>query len=330
MPTPAMDRSETLFAEALQGGRHASISSEMLELMGKEAATKFLEQEIPLNESISKLAGEHADISSEQVKRVCEFANTSVYLARHDQAKTAGAKSSYPQFQLADPARVIQDLNDGAVPTITTETDIAYSRAAARPVEKTASVAGGWGNSSKERAWNELQKSFLGDGKTAATHSVDSVIDDVYAMKDSLTGTRDHLRVKGEQLLFMRKEAQAEYYELAKRHLLDGGSFTDLLAAAQSLPYEMPKIATVIGQLSESLVHDRVTSFEALQRQTNELEKVAHRVVNPQHPFVRTLGAIIDLDQESEKVSIALDEVDSHLSQVQAFIKEHFLAGASS
>mgnify|MGYP003353403588 CR=1 FL=1 len=71
-------------------------------------------------EAVAKLASAVPDMNAEQVKRVCEYANTNVYLALHDKNKTAGAGSSYPQFELADPSRVIQDLSDGAKPTVIT------------------------------------------------------------------------------------------------------------------------------------------------------------------------------------------------------------------
>lgn len=326
MTSPAMDRSEKAFADGLRSERYAKLPPEALEQMGKEAATRFLEKGVALNDSIAKLAGAHDDISNEQVKRICEFANTAVYLARHDQAKTAGASSSYPQFPLADPARVIQDLNDGATPTVTTATDIAYSRAASKPVEKTASVKT---STAKDQAWAEVEKLF--QVKTAAPEfTSESVVDDVFALKDSLLSTRDHLRWKGEQLSVMHKEAQDEYYELVKRHLLDGGSFTDVLAATQALPFDNEKVAGALNPVLLQILREKVASAQELAAATRGLEKVAHRVVNPEHPFVKTLGAIIDLDQEITKVAAALDEIEPELAKVQTFIRESFGARQAS
>lgn len=320
MTSHVMDRSKAAFAEALQGGSHSSISPEMLEAMGKEAANKFLGRNIPLNEAISKIAGSYPDISHEQVKRVCEFANTSVYLARHDQAKTAGAGSSYPQFDLADPARVIHDLNDGARPTSSTPTDVAYSRQASKSVEKTASA-------DAEVAFNDL---FLGGAKEVTTHTKESAVEDVFALKESLVSTKDHLKAKGQELDSMFKEASEEYYELAKRHLIGGGSFTDLLSAAQSISAPTEKIAEVITQFTERLMAEKIASASTLKAACNDLEKVAHRVVNEKHQFVTTFGALVDLDQQIEKVAVALKDIDSPLAEVKAFIKENFHARASS
>ena len=106
----------------------ATISPEMLELLGKQAANQYLDSGISLNESIAKLAGAHPDINVEQVKRVVEFANTAVHLGLHDKNKTAGARESYPQFELADAGRIVQDLTDGARPTRLTQVDVEYGR----------------------------------------------------------------------------------------------------------------------------------------------------------------------------------------------------------
>ena len=101
-------------------GQHAKLSPEALEMMGKQAANMFLDTGLSLNEAVVKIASEHHDINVEQLKRVAEFANTAVYLAKHDQSKTAGDSTSYPQFELADPARIVQDMSDGARPTVVT------------------------------------------------------------------------------------------------------------------------------------------------------------------------------------------------------------------
>src|SRR5258708_3946623 len=84
------------------GSEKAVISAESLELMGKRAASFLFDHGIPLNEGIRKIASEYKDINHEQIKRVVEFANISAYLTQHDKNKTAGAESSYPQFELAD------------------------------------------------------------------------------------------------------------------------------------------------------------------------------------------------------------------------------------
>lgn len=312
---PTSSRSDLSFFEALQGGRHATISPETLEMLGKEAANRFLEQGVALNDGIAKLAGSHPDISPEQIRRVAEFANTAVYLAKHDQSKTAGAGSSYPQFELADPARIIQDLNDGATPTRLTPTDLAYSRLSHKGMyEKTASVRA----SSRDRAEEAFYAQFAVE-KVAQDYTTDTVVEEIYTLKDGLESARSHLLAKGEELDLMQKQAYAEYRETVKRHLLDGGSFTDVVKAASATGFEGGRIASFLGGLGEELIGEGVALGAP------DLTKVAHRVVNPEHPLVRLCGQVLEFDGEIEKVAEAVTGLEEQLTEVRGFIRENFL-----
>lgn len=289
--------------------RHAPISPESLEMMGKEAANMFLDGGVALNEGVAKLAGAHDDINHEQVKRICEFANTAVYLARHDQSKTAGAASSYPQFMLADPNRVIQDLSDGARPTVVTQTDADYGR---QPFKKIS---------------HDIGYAALGEmfGKTASAepdHSVDTGVDNILATKNQLVGLRDNLTHTGETFDLMRKEAEAEYYDLVKRHLLDGGGFEDVMVSARSSGVGEERVGAALQPVVSQLIKEKVASPDRLKAGVRNLEKVAHRVLNQEHPFVKTFVTLLALDDEIEKVASGLASVTEQLDAVNTFIKE--------
>lgn len=309
--------SDELSNYLMNGSRHASLSAESLELMGKQAANRFLQEGLALNESISKLAGEHQDINGEQIKRIVEFANNAVYLAKHDQSKTAGANASYPQFELADASRIIQEMSDGARPTVTTPVDIEYSRLPAK-----AQI------SPKD---DVIAKVFgIDPEKTASVdYSKDTAVKQVMDTKDDLTAAKDLLENKGESFEMALKEAQAEYYDLVKRHMLDGNSFSDVLVAAQSSGADKLKIAEAFRPIIVRLLTEKVASPTVLQAMTEQLEKVAHRVVNEKHPLVSTFRSVLALEAEVEKVAMSLSEVDAQLGRVKGFIKEQFLAGSS-
>ena len=342
---------EKLSTALAKEGKHANVSPEMLEMMGKSAANTFIEKGVSLNESISKLAAAHDDISQEQVKRICEFANTAVYLAKHDMSKTAGSKESYPEFDLADPNRVIQDLSDGTKSTITTKVDADYSRlpqkvkeskgpfdiepeyigamAATVPIaligralmKKKASV-----ESPAERALEEL---FMPKTAEDLDFSKQSAIDEVMAAKDQLNGLRHHLSVSGEQFDMMHKEASAEFYELSKRHMMDGGSFADIVKVAEATGAMASEINDVLTPVIKGLVKEKVASFDKLSSQMKDLEKVAHRSINPEHPMVRAAGAIVSANQEMDKIAHGLQGVEDGLRNVNSFIKEKLSAGTA-
>lgn len=313
--------SDELSNYLMNGSRHASLSAESLELMGKQAATRFLTEGLALNESISKLAGEHQDINGEQIKRIAEFANNAVYLAKHDQNKTAGANSSYPQFELADAGRIIQEMSDGARPTVTTNVDIAYTQAAQK--SKTASVH-------VSSLKDSVVETMFGIKKAASQEvTKEQAVKQVMDTKDELTALKDNLAHKGEQFHMALKEAQAEYYSLVKNHLLEGNSFTDVLVAAQSTGADKMKVAGAFRPIVERLLTEKVASPLQLKIMTEQLEKVAHRVVNDKHPLVSTFSSMLALEAEIDKVAMSLEDVDAQLGRVKGFIKEQFLAGSA-
>jgi hypothetical protein len=306
----------------LNGNRHAKLSPESLELLGKQAANMYLNDGLSLNESIAKLAAAYQDISQEQVKRIVEFANSAVYLAKHDQNKTAGAASSYPQFDLADAGRIIQDLSDGARPTVMTPVDLEYSRIPTKK-EKVAAV-------------QHIAEMFGADDNSAvektasADFSKETAVTEIMGAKNMLTGLKDNLESSVEKMDLMLKEAKAAYYDLVKRHLLDGGDFSDVMAAARSSEAEDEKIASIVQPVVVQLMSEKVASEKRLMNGVRNLEKVAYRVVNEKHPLVVEFKNIVTLEDEVEKVANGLFEVDTELKKVDQIIKEQLRASGST
>jgi hypothetical protein len=89
---------------------HAALRPEDLEMMGKRASQLYLEQGVPLNRAVVKIASECHGISTEQVKRVVEFANLSTNARLFE--KQAGDKNV--EFVIADPSEVLRTINESA------------------------------------------------------------------------------------------------------------------------------------------------------------------------------------------------------------------------
>jgi hypothetical protein len=298
--------------------RHASISPETLERLGKEAANMYLDKGISLNEAVVKLASSFDDINAEQIKRVVEFANTSTYLALHDKSKTAGAGSSYPQFELADANRIVGDLSDGARPTTVTRTDADYGRQPEKPKLSAART-------------DSLFAQAFGVEKTAKIElSKEAAVEDILQTKHSLQDLKAHLTHSGEQFDLMLKEAQTEYYDTIKRYMLEGNSLADVLAAARSTGVDQEKIAEVLKPVVETLIKEKVASPKTLKTQALGLSKVASRVVNERHPLVNLFGSVVSLTGECEKVAMSLEEIEEQLAKVHLFIQENFSAGSKT
>lgn len=294
--------------------RHATVSPETLELMGKEAANMYLDKGVSLNEAIVKLASAHPDFNAEQVKRVAEFANTAVYLAIHDKNKTAGASSSYPQFELADPFRVIQDMSDGAKPTTMTQTDVDYGKQPLKK-DKVSSVQ-----------FNELMDGLFKTSSTELPYTKDSVLHEIMSTKEELVALGHSLATSGEQFDLMHKQASAEYYDHVKSHLLNGGSFADVAVAARSTGISNEKMASILSPVLVRLITEKVASPASLKDGANGISKVAHRVINDKHPLVSSFAAVAATLGEIEKVAAGIEVVDQQIKKVEAFIKEEFCA----
>lgn len=296
--------------------RRASLTPERLEMMGKEAANLLVEKGVPLNRSIVKLASEHADINAEQVKRIVEFANTSAYVSFHDKNKTASAESSYPQFDLADTGKVLADLHNAHEAKVI-QIDTSYGRAPEKQ------------KISSPRTEAALEELFLGKDKKAQVldFSTDTVVEHIMTTKENLVALKESLEHSAEQLDMTLKQASADYYDSVKTHLLDGGSFADVLRGAHESGQRGTKVAEVVRPFLSQLLIEKVASPNALRSQMADLVKVAHRVVDPEHPFVAGYAAICKLQEEIEKVATALTEVDASLARVNQAIREEFLAG---
>jgi len=294
------------------GSRGTAITPEKLELMGKEAANLLVEKSIPLNDSITKMAASLPEINSEQVRRVVEFANTASYLNYHEQHKTAGADSSYPQFDLADADVVLHNLSADHRPEASV--DISYGRAPEKQKISTAKLE------------TELETLFLGTEKRASLDfTPETVVHHIMDAKDHLISLKNSLEHSGEQLDMLLKEAEASYYDDVKHHLLDGGSFADVVRGAMEIYGETDRLKEAMVPVLAQLLKEKVCSAKDLERVYPDLEKVASRIVDQEHPFVATAGAIASLREEIEKIATSLVEVDASLVRVKTAIREEFL-----
>jgi len=302
----------------LSGTGGFALTPEKLELMGKEAASLLIEKNVPLTDGVVKIASQHPDMNAEQVRRVVEFANTAAYLSFHDKNKTAGSEHSYPQFVLADPQAVLKKLSNAQ----SQEGQVADVTYLASPSRSSISTP------ERERALEEL---FLGTGSQAKTAAVDftpeSAAEVIVNAKHDLIDLRDNLASSGERFEILLKTAEADYYDSMKRHLMDGGSFVDVLRGANETGLPSQKIASILGPFIKRLIDEKVASVDEITLQSRGLSKVAHRVVDPTHPFVAGFSALHNLLDETEKVASALEDVDMQLDRVKQAIREEFLAG---
>lgn len=292
------------------------VAPETLEVMGKQAASQFLSSGVALNEAIVKLAaGQHLGV--DQVKRVCEFANNAAYLGLHDKNKTAGAESSYPQFELADAGRVVQDLAVAAKPTL-------------RPAEINPSAADYGRQPVKAKLASATTDNLLADlfnvKEAEARADLDftrsSAINDIVDTKQDLTSLKDTLTSAAAELNALHEEATEDYYKVAKAHLLEGHGFEDVLAAAGWSPETKSKVSSILQPVVARLIKEKVAAPADLTFGLHSLAKVAHRVIDETHPLVAHYREIASIDTEISKIAASLADVDVELDRVNAFLKK--------
>lgn len=82
-----------------------SINSKDFETFGKVASKRFIENNVPLNDTITKLAKEYG-LNRDQISRVVENANVETHLKLYKEAE-----DKYIEFDTADPNKVISNLD---------------------------------------------------------------------------------------------------------------------------------------------------------------------------------------------------------------------------
>lgn len=312
---------EELTNYLLDGKHRTELSADSLELMGKRAANMYLDFKVPLNEGIAKIASEHKDINPEQVKRVVEFANIAVYLSEHDHNKTAGADTSYPQFELADSTVIIQSLGEETKTVTSSAVNVDYASQPRRK-EKTSSIE-------TDKLFSQMFGTDNATKLASAESNVESAAGELVNAKHSAEDLRDSLSRSYDQIDNLYKMASEEYYELVKRYMLDDGDFSHVMVAARSTDLSDEKIAYVIKPVVEKLLEEKVASSKQLNQSIRNLEKVAFRVINPEHPLVTTFSGLVLLDEEKRASWLALKDATDQHEKIAKVIKETFLVKAS-
>lgn len=102
---------------------YAKLSPEELESMGKQAAVAYLSKTADsLNDAVIKVARQHPSISTHQIKRIAEFANTETFSRLFsDNEKYASDKNI--EFPVADPGDILHELDNGARPSFVESSD---------------------------------------------------------------------------------------------------------------------------------------------------------------------------------------------------------------
>lgn len=279
------------------------IDPEQLESFGKQAASMYTRRGTKLNDAVVETVKE-ARLSPEQVKRVCEFANTSAYLDAFE--KAGEVRNITFDGGPADPGVVLRDLNDGSSPAVNHIPSGDYSIPAGH-----YKLASGGDQMLAEMFGSSLEK-------TAAPrehHTHQEPVEEVYALHTKVAGAREHLQSRLDTSAVVLHQAEEDLCKVAKTAVLEESTTLGDLAnvwAHYSPSSELLKRAMVaVG----NHLKERGMSQEDLGASLHKTAQ-AGRIPNPEHPAVTSFLVFTKLATEHSKLEEAVRVLDEQSATV--------------
>jgi len=295
-----------------------SVSADRLMLMAKTASGRYLSEGTPMNETITKIAGE-SDLNSHQIERVCEMANIQTHQALWPQA----AEKEKIAFPIASPKMVVIRLGGGRP----------------APSDDGGGCGGPSGSTSSDYMAppslpsNGPSMSSLFGADPGGSHNgmhEDTPRQKIVVLIQKKAAERDRIK---DQLIVdtMRWESEKRAaYNAIKQEVLGGTSLSDVQAAAY---------AAGLGKVASELLpefRDQLIA-ETHGRERIQLEKVAiapapdeyisdnlgnMTVVNGAHPVLITLDLLHKRDCKIKQLFTGLTRVNDELTVYGQKIRE--------
>lgn len=285
------------------------VDPEQLELMGKRAAALYRDGKHNLSEAVVATVKE-ACLSPEQVKRVCEFANTSAYLSEFE--KAGEMRNVTFSGGPADPGYVLKDLNDGGNPALNNVGSADYQ--APLTSYKTASIG-----------MDKIAEAFglPTDGVKTAS---------------AVSHTRDHARHidpaddVNDLRLGLERAKEDAISKLASARILYDGLAKDLCASVTQAVETGTSLGD-IGRAWSGYTEDARLYKEAMykvathlkargHKDLNMMAKVASVIPNPAHPVMASYVAFTKVAHACRVLGTSVKILDEQLGGVKAKLQE--------
>lgn len=288
---------------ALQQRHARSVSGEELEAFGKKAADVWSSgKHERLTEAVVETI-KQAGLSPEQVRRVVEFANTAAYLQEFN--KEGAHRVIEFDGGPADPAAVLQDLNDGGGGTVFDRGSFDYS---APPREKRAS--------SEDELGEFLKTAFphVDVDVTPRARPLGEVID----LRDKLASLYENHTSLLSGLEVLYQDVSSNLYSEVKQAALNGIELGEVLRAWAPFIEDPTYVKVAFAMITPRLIKEGVFSEPGVGA---SIEKTgSDRQVNPAHPLVGTMIEFCDTlhklavaRQSRDEVKVAYDEATDFL-----------------
>jgi len=285
------------------------VDPDLLEQMGKKAAARFKDYGVPLSDCVVDTIKE-AGLAPEQVKRVCEFANTAAYLEAFE--KAGSTRNVTFDGGPADPGYVLKELNDGSSPM----------------PKRAASYAGSFSAYDKLREFDLLKAAFeiqsAGSEKTASAElshqSHADPKDELNSLRITLEGAESELQSKLAANTRLLGDVEEDLCSTVRQNVLGGTSLGDISAAWSGAGIN-PRTVKTATALACKYMKERGHSEEDLQA---SMSKVAHTGSKPnlQHPLIVKVAAYERVSHEQLVLTNAVDLNKAELGQLNHKIRE--------
>ena len=309
----------------LQQSAARARSGEELETFGKYASAAYRRgAHGTLNEAVVETV-KKAGLSPEQVRRVCEFANTDAFISEF---RKEGSASKYVSFA-GGPAvfsEVLKDLNDGGGGTVFDDgssdyemppIDVKLSSVLATPGEKVASA---------QVSDDVLERAF-DVGELAAQLPFHNPLGDVEDMQSKLATIRDSAVAEISELETLMLEVTEEMYGHVKQAAMDGVPLGHIVQAwDQALEPDAALVKMAFAHIGPRLTEEGIFSWDSMGA---SLEKTAgvHAVVDSTHPLVSSFGAYREVLEKLAVARATQLEADAGLEQLHQFtvsVSQHY------
>jgi len=295
-----------------------TVSPEVLEIIGQQAARSFLDKKVPLNDAVVNAIKGHPGLNDEHIRRIVEFANNVTF---QEMFQTQENKNIH--FPVADPGVILRDVRDGGSPgqegTFASTKD--YNNAPEQQV-KTDGL---------QDAFNDLDnrqqhEGIFGQGepieKNAYAINIPmgghaNPIEDVFDLHLKLKAAHHELYRAAAHFEELEKNAARTLYQTAKREVLDpdGAGISGVLAILEKMA--SPMEAALLGKsITEKLLADGVPG-SVIEK---GLEKTAGVFVNPEHPLPQAVHLFLDSTVKSLETQEALRQVEDSIAETSAFL----------
>jgi hypothetical protein len=247
-----------------------------------------------------------AQLSPEQVKRVCEFSNTAAFQSQFKKEGTANKVVDFPGGP-ADPSDILKDLNDGGGGSVFDTGTLDYSSAPSG--HKTASA--------RDEA---SLLALFGDApsdKMAYANPYGEVID----LRDKLGGLEQHLQSQISGLEVMYADLADRVYHQVKQAALDGTSLGEIMQAWDVVAPSNDYVKVAFTLLTPRLLREGV--FHRVEEMVASVDKTASAVeVNRAHPLVVEFDEFCAALSKLAELREARTDVLGHLSNLNAYVKQ--------